>query len=85
MKEKIYKGTALDLIQTSYMESHVPLVYCYMQLDTAIDVNRLERAVRRTTEVIPQILCGYNETKNVWLPGKYDSDFIVKTMSEKNC
>lgn len=83
--KKIHKGTALDLIQTAYMESHVPLVYCYMELDTAIDVNRLKRAVSRTTEVIPQILCGYNGTKNAWFPAKYDGNPIDNIISEKNC
>ncbi|AIQ21325.1 hypothetical protein H70357_35035 [Paenibacillus sp. FSL H7-0357] len=85
MKKKIYKGTALDLIQTAYIENHIPLVYCYMELDTTIDVNRLKQAVSRTTEVIPQILCGYNETKNAWILEKYGSNSVVKIISEKNC
>lgn len=85
MKKKIRKGTALDLIQTAHMESHIPLVYCYMVLDAAINVNRLKRAISRTTEIVPQILCGYNETKNAWIPAKYDCNSIVKIISEKNC
>lgn len=85
MKTKIYKGTALDLIQTTYMGNHIPLVYCYMELGTVIDVNRLKQAVSRTAEIVPQILCGYNETKNAWIPIKYDCNSMVKTISEKNC
>ncbi len=85
MKKKIYKGTALDLIQTANMKNHIPLVYCYMVLDTAIDVKRFIQAVNRTTEIIPQILCGYNESKNAWIPAKYDSNSIVQIISEKNC
>lgn len=85
MKKKIHKGTALDLLQTSYMESHVPILYCYMVLDSAIDVSRLKQAVRRTTEIVPQLLCRYDEVKNAWVPAKYDSGSIVKIISEKNC
>jgi NRPS condensation-like uncharacterized protein len=85
MNKKIHKGTALDLIQTVYMESHIPLVYCYMVLDTAIDVNRLKQAVRSTAEIVPQILCRYNGVKNTWVPAKYDSSSIVKIVSGKNC
>lgn len=85
MKKKIHKGTALDLIQTAYIESHVPIVYCYMLLDTAIDINRLKQAIRSTTEIVPQILCRYDGMKNTWVPVKYDSNSIVKIVSEKNC
>ncbi|SNT04394.1 Uncharacterized protein, contains a NRPS condensation (elongation) domain [Anaerovirgula multivorans] len=85
MKKKIHRGTALDLIQTAYMESHVPLVYCYMVLDKAVDVSRLKQAVRSTAEIVPQILCRYNGVKNTWLPAKYDSNSIVKIVSDKNC
>lgn len=84
MNKKIHKGTALDLIQTVYMESHIPIVYCYMALDTAIDVNRLKQAVRSTAEIVPQILCRYNGVENTWVPAKYDDNSIVKIISEKN-
>lgn len=84
MKKRIYKATALDLVQTAYMENHIPLIYCYMELDTVIDVGRLKRALSRTTEIIPQILCGYNATRNTWTPAKYDSNSVVKTVMEKN-
>lgn len=85
MKKKIHKGTALDLIQTAYMESHIPILYCYMVLDTAIDISRLKQAVRSTAEIVPQILCRYNGAKNTWVPAKYDSNSMVKILSEKNC
>ncbi len=85
MKKKIYKGTALDLIQSAYMDSHVPIVYCYMLLDTVIDINRLKQAVRGTTEIVPQILCRYDDIKNTWVPIKYDSNSIVRIVAEMQC
>lgn len=83
MKKIIHKGTALDLIQTAHMESHIPIVYCHMVLDTAIDVSRLKQAVGYTAEIVPQILCRYNKIKNAWVPAKYDSNSVVKIVSEK--
>lgn len=85
MKKKLYKGTALDLIQAAYMERHVPLIYCYMLLDTAIDINRLKQAVRNTAKIVPQILCRYDDRKNTWLPAKYDSNSIVQVVLEQPC
>lgn len=85
MKKKLYKGTALDLIQAAYMERHVPLIYCYMLLDTAIDINRLKQAVRNTAKIVPQILCRYDDRKNTWLPANFDSNSIVQVVSEQPC
>lgn len=85
MRKKIYKGTALDLIQTVHMENHVPIVYCYMALDKAIDTDRLKQAVTRTAEIVPQILCRYNDLKNAWYPAEYDSHSVVKNVSAMNC
>lgn len=84
MKKNSRKGTALDLIQALFMESHNPIVYCCMVLDSAIDVNRLRQAVRSTTEIIPQLLCGYNAVKNTWVPTGYDSNSIVHIVSKES-
>lgn len=84
MRKNMYKGTALDLIQTTYMESHIPLVYCYMVLEGPIDVDRLTQAVSRTTEIIPQILCGYNGETHTWIPAAHDHHSLVNIVIEKN-
>lgn len=82
--KKTYRGTALDLIQAVHMENHIPLVYCYMTLSARIDADRLKQAVRRTTEIVPQILCGYDEIKNGWVPTGHDMDSVVRVSSEND-
>lgn len=56
-----------------------------MELDTTIDIMRLKQAISRTALVVPQILCGYNGTKNAWFPAEYDSNSVVKIIPAKNC
>lgn len=85
MRKKIYSGMALDLIQTIDMEKHVPIVYCYITFDTIIDVDRMKQAVKRTAEIVPQILCRYDDTKNRWYPARYDINSVVKIFSGINC
>jgi NRPS condensation-like uncharacterized protein len=82
MRKKTYKGTALDLMQIVYMEKHAPIVYCYMTFDTRIEVERLKQAIKRTAEIVPQILCRYDDVKNRWYPARYDINSVVKILTE---
>ena len=83
-EENVYRATSLDLIQTTYMEKHVPIVYCYMTFNAKIDIARLKKAVQYTAKIVPQILCRYNDRKNRWYPTAHDADSVVKVFTENN-
>lgn len=74
---KVYKGTALDMIQTVYMEEYVPIAYCFIRFNSALDIIRLHNAVRRTAETVPQILYRYSYERHRWISSDFDTDSII--------
>lgn len=74
----IYKATALDLTQTTYMDDNMmSIIYCNIYLDEIIDINRLHDAVRLTAQTVPQILCVYNCEKHGFVTADFSTNEII--------
>lgn len=71
---------ALDWLQGIYREPYIPIVYAFITFQTAIDSDRLKQAVSRTAAIVPQILCGYDDRNNRWLPSGHDCDSLVQSL-----
>lgn len=78
MSRHMGNAEALDWLQGIYIEPYMPIVYAFITFQTTIDSGRLKQAVSRTAVLVPQILSGYDDRNNRWLPAGHDSDSLVQ-------
>lgn len=64
--KKLFKGEPLDLLEASYFRCQRPIIYCDILFEKAINIERLKKAVKLTSKVVPEILCSYNINGNYW-------------------
>lgn len=81
MRKHSGNAEALDWLQGISIEPYMPIMYAFITFQTTIDSGRLKQAVSRTAGLVPQILCGYDDRNNRWLPAGHDSDSLVQLLT----
>ena len=50
----------LDFVEASHRHRVYPLMYCHMEIIGHLDIERLKQAVSLSSEIVPEILCAYD-------------------------
>lgn len=83
MKERksgeILRCGCLDLVEASYRHRLYPLMYCHMELDGCLDIDRLKRAVSLSGEIVPEIFLTYQFQAGCFTDKGYTANEVVIT------
>lgn len=80
---RTYPAEVLDLVQASTLPKVVPMIYCYIHLDSRIDLKQLKYAVNKTAVIVPQILCEYHPKHDCWCSTGHTVEEVVKVITSE--
>lgn len=76
---KLLSCNCLDFVEASQRHRVYPLMYCHMELEGNLDINRLKRAVLLSSKIVPEILFAYHFQKGCFVDLGHTVDDVVIT------
>lgn len=74
----------LDFVEASHRHRVYPLMYCHMDMLGHLDIDCLKQSIALSSEVIPEILYGYDFKKASFVNLGYTADDVVRCNAEQS-
>lgn len=76
--KKITRCECLDFVEVCHRRRVYPLMYCHMELEGHIDIERLKQAVTLSGNIVPEILFSYDFQKGYFINLGHTAEDVVR-------